>query len=140
MARRVMAAVPGDRVRAMVLANGAHAAASAGEGAKRQARIEAANVDMAGYAAGWVPTVLASASLALTRPEAGAHVGGFGFPVLLITGDQDHLSPQADQAAFAALFARAEVRAIAGAGHLTPFEQPAAVVAVVSGWLEGVAG
>ena len=187
MARRVLAVVPGelvvvahsmgtrvameigrlagDRVRAMVLANGAPGVALAGEGAKRQVRIDAAHADMAGYAAAWVPTVVAKASLQrgdlvarvrqmvvdcgpvaherqnralLTRPDAAGYVGGFGFPVLLITGDEDHLAPQADQMAFAALFRRAEVRVLAGAGHLTPFEQPEAVVAVISDWLAGV--
>jgi pimeloyl-ACP methyl ester carboxylesterase len=154
----------GGRVRAMVLANGAPGAAHAGEGAKRQERIDSANADMAGYAAGWVPTVVAEASLGrgdlverirrmvmdcgpevharqnralLTRPDAAGYVGGFGFPVLLITGDQDHLSPEADQVEFAGLFPQAEVRVIAGAGHLTPFEQPQAVVDLVSGWLAG---
>jgi pimeloyl-ACP methyl ester carboxylesterase len=187
MARRVLAAVSGDmvvvahsmgtrvameigrlagdRVRAMVLANGAPGAPGAGEAAKRQARIDAADADMAGYAAGWVPTVVAPASLAqgdlvarvrqmvvdcgpevharqnralLTRPDAAAYVGGFGFPVLLITGDQDPLSPEADQRDFAALFSQAEVRVIADAAHLTPFEQPQAVVGVISEWLAGV--
>lgn len=187
MARRVLAAVSGDMVviahsmgtrvameigrlagpsvRAMVLANGAPGAAHPTEAARRQARIDAADADMAGYAVAWVPTVMADASLLdrglvervrqmvvdcgcqvharqnralLTRPDAGAYVGQFGFPVLLITGDQDHLSPQADQQAFAGLFQRAEVQVIAGAGHLTPFEQPQAVVRVIRQWLAGV--
>lgn len=188
MAWRVLAAVPGEmvvvahsmgtrvameigrlaggRVRAMVLANGAPGAAHAGEAVKRQGRIDAANADMAAYAATWVPTVVAKGNLGagdlaarvrqmvvdcgpevharqnralLTRPDAAGYVGGFGFPVLLVTGDQDHLAPEADQVAFAGLFPRAEVRVIAGAGHLTPFEQPEAVVAVVCAWLAGVA-
>lgn len=182
MARRVLAAVPGemvvvahsmgnrvameigrlagDRVRAMVLAGGACGPAMPGEAAKRQGRIDAADADMAAYAAAWVPTVVAGACAGdvvarvrqmvvdcgpevharqnralLTRPDAGAYVGTFGFPVLLITGDQDTVSPQADQRAFAARFRQAEVRVIAGAGHLAPFEQPEAVVAAVCDWL-----
>ena len=160
-----MGRLAGDRVRAMVLSNGACGAATAAEGPKRQARIDEANADMAAYAAAWVPTVVAEGNLGradlvaqvrqmvvdcgpevharqnralLTRPDAGSYVGGFGFPVLLITGDQDHLSSEADQRAFAARFQRAEVQVIARAGHLTPFEQPEAVVRAVQGWLERV--
>jgi pimeloyl-ACP methyl ester carboxylesterase len=157
-----MGRLAGERVAAMVLSNGAYGAATAAEGPKRQARIEEANADMAAYAAAWVPTVVAAENLGradlvtavrqmvmdcgpavharqnralLTRPDAGDYVGAFDFPVLLITGDQDHLSPEPAQRLFASLFQRAQVAVIAGAGHLTPFEQPGPVVRVVSDWL-----
>ena len=159
-----MGRLAGDRVVGMVLSNGAHAAASAAEWPKRQARIDEANADMAAYAAGWVPTVVSAENLErtellaqvrqmvmdcgpeiharqnralLTRPDAATYVGEFDFPVLLIIGEQDHLAPEAAQRDFAHLFQRAEVVVVPGAGHLTPFEQPDAVVRVVNDWIEG---
>lgn len=151
-----------SRIKAMILSSTGAEGPGPGEPAHRQARIDQANADMAGYARDWAPKVLAPANVAdeallarvramveacpaevherqnralLARPDAFAYIGAFGFPVLLITGDQDHLSTPAAHAAIAAAIPDAESRVIEGAGHLLPFEQPERVVAVVGDWL-----
>lgn len=152
-----------DRVRAMVLANAGHLPAGPAEPAKRQERIDEANADMAAYARAWVPTVIApenSADRALVervermvldctaevherqnrallhRPDASKYLPDFKFPVLLITGAEDPLSTPAHHQAIADLLGDAETRVVEHAAHLSTFEQPEAVTAILRAWLE----
>lgn len=150
------------RIRAMVLSSTGAEPVGPHEPAHRQARIDAANADMTRYARDWAPRVLAPQNAGdahllarvramveacspavherqnralLVRPDAFAYIGAFDFPVLLITGEQDHLSTPDVHARIAAAIPDAESRVIPGAGHLLPFEQPDRVAALVGDWL-----
>ncbi|MEJ2003157.1 MAG: alpha/beta hydrolase [Maritimibacter sp.] len=108
-----------ERVKAMVLSSTSAEGPGPNEKAHRETRIKEANDDMASYAKNWAPKVLSKdnaqndalvarirqmvedcgaevherQNLALlNRPDATTYIGDFPFPVLLITGDQDHLS------------------------------------------------
>ncbi|MEJ2020408.1 MAG: alpha/beta hydrolase, partial [Maritimibacter sp.] len=143
-----------ERVKAMVLSSTSAEGPGPNEKAHRETRIKEANDDMASYAKNWAPKVLSKdnaqndalvarirqmvedcgaevherQNLALlTRPDATTYIGDFPFPVLLITGDQDHLSTKDVHDAVAAKIPDAKSLVLAGAGHLLPFEQPQAV-------------
>jgi pimeloyl-ACP methyl ester carboxylesterase len=151
-----------ERVRGIVLSNTGHKAAAEGEESHRMARIAEANADMKTYATNWVPKVVAPANAQnrelvsrieamvegcpadvharqnlalLKRPDASVYLGRFSFPVLLITGSEDKLSPPALHDEIAALIPDAETVVIAGAGHLLPFERPDEVLETVRDWL-----
>ena len=152
-----------ERIRAMVLSSTGAEGPEPNESSKRAARIEEANADMASYARNWVPKVLSKANaqnpelvarvrqmvedcpaevherqnLALLhRPDATTYIGDFAFPVLLVTGDQDHLATEAVHGAIAAQMPRAVSVVLSGSGHLLPFEQPQAVLETVAQWLD----
>lgn len=152
-----------ERIKAMVLSSTSAEGPGAGEEAHRQSRIDAANSDMVGYAQNWAPKVLSKAgaqdealvagirqmvidcgpevherqNLALLhRPDATTYIGEYPFPVLLITGAEDHLSTEAVHGAIAAQIPDAQSVVLDGAGHLLPFEQPEAVARTVRDWLQ----
>lgn len=152
-----------ERVKAMVLASTGHKSASAEEEPVRLARIAEGNAGMAEYARNWVPKVLSKANTRnetlvasirkmvedcsaevherqnralLARPDASLYLGEFNFPVLLITGDEDHLSTEASHGEIASLLKDAESIVIEGSGHLLPFEQPQAVTRTILEWLD----
>lgn len=151
-----------ERIKAMILSSTGAEGPGANEQAHRQSRIDAANADMTGYAQNWAPKVVSKAgardeallakirqmvidcgpevherqNLALLhRPDATRYMSDFPFPVLLITGNEDHLSTEAVHAALAAQIPDAVSMVLDGAGHLLPFEQPEAVSRTVLGWL-----
>lgn len=153
-----------DRIKAMVLSSTSAEGPGPNEQAHRQSRIDAANADMTGYAQNWAPKVLSKANARddalvarvrqmvidcgpdlherqnlalLNRPDATTYIGDFPFPVLLITGAEDHLSTKEVHAAIAAQIPDAESVVLEGAGHLLPFEQPESVALTVCGWLHG---
>ncbi|MGO4852362.1 alpha/beta fold hydrolase [Phaeovulum sp. W22_SRMD_FR3] len=152
-----------ERIRAMILSSTGAEGPAADEQAKREARIAEANADMVGYARNWAPKVLSTANAQnaelvarvrqmvedcpaevharqnialLHRPDATSYIGNFDFPVLLVTGDQDHLATEEVHGAIAAQMKDAESRVIPGSGHLLPFEQPQAVLETVTDWLD----
>ncbi|MCR4265185.1 alpha/beta fold hydrolase [Nitratireductor sp. ZSWI3] len=152
-----------ERMRAMVLSSTGHEGPSEDEEPKRLARIAEGNADMAAYARNWVPKVLSkdnarNESLVehirqmvedcpaevherqnralLSRPDASRYLGDFDFPVLLMTGSEDHLSTPAAHGQIAALIPDAESIVIEGAGHLLPFEQPQKATQAIVEWLE----
>jgi len=152
-----------ERIKAMILSSTSAEGPGANELEHRQTRIDAANADMTSYAANWAPKVLSKENaqndalvaqirqmvvdcgaavherqnLALLhRPDATTYIGDFPFPVLLITGDQDHLSTKDVHDAVAAKIPDATSLVVAGAGHLLPFEQPQAVSETVRNWLQ----
>jgi 3-oxoadipate enol-lactonase len=57
-----------------------------------------------------------------------------GLPALVVHGDADALTPAKHQVAFAEALGAARV-AIAGAGHMLPWEAPEAVARAVRGWV-----
>ncbi|WP_425101956.1 alpha/beta fold hydrolase [Tropicibacter sp. S64] len=152
-----------DRIKAMILSSTSAEGPGPNELDHRQSRIDAANADMTRYAQTWAPKVVSKAgarddtlvagirqmvidcgpevherqNLALLhRPDATAYIGAFPFPVLLITGDEDHLSTRAVHDAIAEHIPDATSVVIDGAGHLLPFEQPEAVGRTVQDWLQ----
>lgn len=152
-----------ERIKAMVLSSTGHEGPSADEEPKRLARIAEGNASMRDYARNWVPKVLSKENAQnetlvahirqmveecppevherqnralLYRPDASRYLAEFDFPVLLITGDEDHLSTEATHGQIAALLKDAESIVVSGAGHLLPFEQPEKVTDVVVSWLE----
>ncbi len=150
-----------DRIRAMVLANANAEGLGDHEIAHREARIAEANADMVAYARGWVPKVISAASKRKTelvaaiskmvedcppevqerqnraliaRPDATTYLRELFFPVLLLTGAEDHLSSRVSNDAMAKLLKDAEVWVIDDAGHLLPFEQPQELAATILRW------
>jgi 3-oxoadipate enol-lactonase len=59
-------------------------------------------------------------------------------PVLVIVGAEDRLTPPADSEAMVAALPNARFSRIAGAGHLTPLEQPDVVAAELVDFLEEI--
>jgi pimeloyl-ACP methyl ester carboxylesterase len=118
---------------------------------------------MAAYARQWVPQVLSKAgaqnaalmaavcrmvedcrpdvharqNLALLhRPDAQTYLKDLPFPVLLITGSQDHLSTEAVHAEIAQALPDAEQLVLPDGGHLLTFEQPLEIARAVDEWLD----
>jgi len=150
------------RIRAMVLSNTNADGPSENDALHREARIAEANADMAAYAARWVPKVISAKSAQnaglvagiremvedcpaevherqnralAARPDATEYLAAFKFPVLLVTGCDDHLSTAAVNDDIAARLGDAEFVVLENAGHLLPFEQPDRLFDVVSDWL-----
>jgi len=59
-------------------------------------------------------------------------------PVLVLVGEEDRLTPPADSEAMVAALPNARFSRIAGAGHLTPLEQPDVVAAELVDFLEEI--
>lgn len=150
-----------DRLRAMVLANTNTEGLGDHEIAHREARIAQANADMAAYARDWVPKVISAASTRkpdlvasimkmvedcppevqerqnralIVRPDAERYLDQLRFPVLMVTGSEDHLSSRASNDEAAKRMRDAEVRVIGDAGHLLPFEQPQKLSETILDW------
>lgn len=151
-----------DRIRAMVLSSTAAEPSGPDEAAKRHERIAEANAGMAAYARHWAPKVVSAAgrenatlldgirrmvedcspevharqNLALLhRPDALSYLGQLDFPVLLVTGSEDHLSTEAVHGEIANSLPDAESQIVPGAGHLLTFEKPAEVARIIDDWL-----
>lgn len=151
-----------DRVCGLVLADTGHHPLKEGEMAGRQAKIDLAHKDMAGLAAEWLPPMVAPARAAdkdliedltgmvlaagpevherqiralIGRPDAAEYVPDMTCPILLVTGDQDGWSPEAQHREIADLARDAEVHVIGGAGHFLPVERSDELIAVILDWL-----
>jgi pimeloyl-ACP methyl ester carboxylesterase len=70
-----------------------------------------------------------------TRADLAPVLDAFAGPVLLVCGAEDALCPPAWHQAMAARCRNAELRVIAGAGHLAPLEQPQPFKATLVDWL-----
>jgi 3-oxoadipate enol-lactonase len=83
------------------------------------------------------PEGLASALAAMRdRPDATPILAGIAIPSLIIVGEADSISPPAEARAMAAAIPEAELAVIAGAGHLTNLEAPAAFMAAMLKFLD----
>ena len=69
------------------------------------------------------------------RPDATAWLGDLAVPTLVITGADDTLVPPSEGEAMAKAIPGARFQAIAGAGHLVPFEQAEAFNDLLRAWL-----
>lgn len=73
------------------------------------------------------PTVAWAQRAMARRPDARDALRAIAAPVLVIVGDEDTVSPMAEQELMLAVAPGATLCVIPGAGHLTPLEAPAAV-------------
>jgi len=75
-------------------------------------------------------------SLALRdRPDRSAALARFRGPALVLCGEQDRLCPPERHQEIAALLPAAQLAVIAGAGHISTLENPAAVNKALEDWL-----
>lgn len=78
------------------------------------------------------PTAIAAASLGLgERADMTSRLASIDAPTLVISGDEDLLTPPDVMRAMASAIPGAEFVSIANAGHLAPFEQPDLVNAAI---------
>jgi pimeloyl-ACP methyl ester carboxylesterase len=71
----------------------------------------------------------------LGRPDSLAGLGAVGVPTLVACGAEDLVTPVADHEAIAARIAGARLAVVAGCGHLSTIEQPAALTGLLASWL-----
>jgi 3-oxoadipate enol-lactonase len=69
------------------------------------------------------------------RPDVTSRLGEIDVPALLVCGQHDGISPPDEMRQIAAKMPKATFQEIAGAGHMAPLEQPAAVNAAVGAFL-----
>lgn len=74
-----------------------------------------------------------------SRTDTTPALGGFRFPVLVVVGGEDALTPPEEARAMAAAIPGASCAVIPGTGHLPNLEDPAAFEAAVLPFLRGVA-
>jgi 3-oxoadipate enol-lactonase len=71
----------------------------------------------------------------LARPDSTPTLATIDVPTLVIVGDEDVVTPPKDAKAMHAAIPGSRIEILAGAGHLTNVERPAAFTAVVSEFL-----
>ncbi len=71
----------------------------------------------------------------IERPDATELLGRIACPVLLMSGTEDRWSPLDRHADMASRVPDAALEAIEGAGHMAPFEAPAACLSAITDWL-----
>ena len=82
-----------------------------------------------------VETIVAALEGIKQRPDRTQVLAHLQVPVGVIVGEHDRLAPPPDAQAMADA-AGVEMTVVPGAGHMTPIEQPAAVVTALRGlWL-----
>lgn len=69
------------------------------------------------------------------RPDSTPVLPTISVPTTIIVGEADAITPPTDAHAMADAIPGAHLVIIAGAGHMSPTEQPAAVAAALVGWL-----
>lgn len=73
------------------------------------------------------------------RPDSTPLLAQLGdLPVLVVTGEEDHLTPPAQLEAMAATIPNARFRVVPGAGHLPPAEQPLATTRLLAEFLDSL--
>ena len=71
----------------------------------------------------------------LTRPDSRPDLPGIAVPTTIVVGSHDGVTPPALAEEMAGLISGASLCTVAGAGHLPPMEQPAAVNEILRDWL-----
>ncbi|CDM24161.1 hydrolase [Castellaniella defragrans 65Phen] len=151
------------RCRALILMNTGYRGLGEGESEKRMALVRAARAGgIQAIADGWLDGMIASATRGdaalmarmramvlrstpdsfagqiqalIGRPDASGLLGRLACPVLLMSGTEDRWSPLDRHADMASRVPDATLEAIGGAGHMAPFEAPAACLSAITGWL-----
>ncbi len=81
------------------------------------------------------PAGIAWTALALrTRPDSLDLLRDAGVPALVVVGEEDPITPVAAASAMAGVMDGSTLVVLAGAGHLTPLEDPAGVVEAILSW------
>jgi pimeloyl-ACP methyl ester carboxylesterase len=78
---------------------------------------------------GWAQRAMAA------RPDLTELLAGTGFPVLVVVGENDAVTPPAAARQMAAAAPEAELIELPGVGHLSPAEDPAGFADAVLRWL-----
>ena len=78
---------------------------------------------------GWAQRAMAA------RPDSTELLARTGFPVLVVVGENDAVTPPAAARQMAATAPEAELVELPGVGHLSPAEDPAGFTDAVLGWL-----
>lgn len=71
------------------------------------------------------------------RPDSLPLLPTIAVPTTIIVGEADTITPVADAHVMADAIPDAHLVTVAGAGHMSPTEQPAAVAAAMVGWMRG---
>lgn len=82
--------------------------------------------------------IAAAVRAMMTRPDATAAAAAFTGPVLIVSGDEDALTPLPLQLAMHAAMPGSEHRVIHGAGHLASLERPAEFNQILQQFLHNV--
>jgi 3-oxoadipate enol-lactonase len=72
------------------------------------------------------------------RPDRRGDLGAIAVPTLVMVGQDDVISPPSEAREIAAALPRAQLEVIPAAGHLAPYENPAAANAAILRFLEGL--
>ncbi|MHA3902903.1 alpha/beta fold hydrolase [Castellaniella sp. WN] len=151
------------RCRALILMNTGYRGPSEGETEKRMALVRAARAGgIQVIAEDWLDGMIASRTrddavlmarmrtmilrstpdsfagqiqALIDRPDATELLGRIACPVLFMSGTEDRWSPLDRHADMTARVPDAALVAIEGAGHMAPFEAPAACLSAIAGWL-----
>ena len=70
------------------------------------------------------------------RPDVSEWLGEIDLPTLVLVGEDDAISPPEEMRGIAQALPNARYEMLAGAGHMSPLEQPAAFNAVLQSFLE----
>jgi len=73
------------------------------------------------------------------RPDMSARLGEIACPTLVVVGRDDVISPPAEMRSIAQAIPNSHFVEIAGAGHMSPMEQPEAVNRAIADFLAGLA-
>jgi len=73
-----------------------------------------------------------------TRPDVTAELAQIDLPTLLIVGEHDAIATPQEMRSIAAAMPNARIEVIAGAGHMTPVEQPEAFNRAIESFLGGL--
>ncbi len=85
-----------------------------------------------------VPGVVAAVKAIRDRPDSTASLAAFQFPVLVIVGSDDAITPPALAAAMVEELPDATEEVLDSAGHLSNLESPEAFTAAVTRWLAAI--
>ena len=80
--------------------------------------------------------LIAQNQAVIARADSRLRLAEIGCPLLVVCGEADGLTPPEHSQEIAAAVAGAELRIVAGAGHMLTLEQPAAVTALLLDWLQ----
>jgi pimeloyl-ACP methyl ester carboxylesterase len=72
------------------------------------------------------------------RPDNTAVLASIGVPTLIVVGEKDGITPPEVARGMGEKIPRSQVRVIAGAGHMSPVEQPEQVNGAVEQFLMGI--
>ena len=85
-----------------------------------------------------VEGVVGALQAMIDRPDSSATLGTIDVPTMLVVGDEDVLTPPDDSRAMSRLIRGSTLEIIAGAGHVSNVERPAAVNHLLSEFVSSI--